>query len=317
MKEGKFVISLDFELVWGIFDHISLPNKKAYFQNTLYVIPRILELFEKNNCKVTWATVGMLLNENWEQWRAMIPEDKPSYNNKNLDAYTFGLTHEKSGYDHFFFAPQLVKRILATPGQELATHTYSHYYCQEEGQTLEQFETDLDVALKMTKKLEVAIQSIVFPRNQFNQNYVNACVSRGIVNLRSNPDSWFWQDKKAVTMQAKVMRTLDTVIPFTKTSYSWNKIIRTSHTEQPSSRFLKPLNAISFINDVRLKRIFNEMVWAAKNGEVYHLWWHPHNFGTSPNESLKQLELILEHFRYLRENFNMQSCTMGDLSFVK
>jgi hypothetical protein len=58
MKPGTLVISLDFELVWGIFDHITLKDKVTYFDNTLNVIPQMLELFEQNRVEVTWATVG-------------------------------------------------------------------------------------------------------------------------------------------------------------------------------------------------------------------------------------------------------------------
>ena len=64
MEKGTLVISLDFELIWGIFDHADIVNKKDYFDNTLKVIPKILDCFEKNGVKATWATVGMLFNEN-------------------------------------------------------------------------------------------------------------------------------------------------------------------------------------------------------------------------------------------------------------
>lgn len=40
MKKGTLVISLDFELIWGIFDHADIVNRKEYFDNTLQVIPK-------------------------------------------------------------------------------------------------------------------------------------------------------------------------------------------------------------------------------------------------------------------------------------
>jgi hypothetical protein len=49
MKKGALVISLDFELVWGLFDHITIQDKVTYFDNTLMVIQRLLDIFEKNN----------------------------------------------------------------------------------------------------------------------------------------------------------------------------------------------------------------------------------------------------------------------------
>ena len=56
MKKGTLVISLDFELVWGIFDHIEIKDKVAYFDNTLAAIPQMLALFEKNNINVDLYT---------------------------------------------------------------------------------------------------------------------------------------------------------------------------------------------------------------------------------------------------------------------
>lgn len=53
MKKGALVISLDFELVWGVFDHIQIKNKVSYFNNTLLAIPQMLALFEKNAINVT------------------------------------------------------------------------------------------------------------------------------------------------------------------------------------------------------------------------------------------------------------------------
>lgn len=56
---GQFVISLDFELLWGVRDH---SNKQAYGQNVLGArdaVPRMLELFEGHGIRATWATGGL------------------------------------------------------------------------------------------------------------------------------------------------------------------------------------------------------------------------------------------------------------------
>ena len=66
MENGALVISLDFELLWGVFDKVDWRDKKKYFQNTRRVIPEILRLFEQYEISSTWATVGMLFNKYWE-----------------------------------------------------------------------------------------------------------------------------------------------------------------------------------------------------------------------------------------------------------
>lgn len=310
---GKLVISLDFELVWGIFDHIDLPKKQAYFENTLSVIPEMLKCFEQHQMKVTWATVGMLFNQNWEEWLANHPKNLPSYQNKKLDAYGYGLAHQHSGFDRYFFAPDLIQRILLTPGQELATHTYSHYYCLENGQTAVQFKEDLDLAIKMAKQVGVKLQSLVFPRNQWNEQYLSLCAERGITQLRSNPSVWYWQDTSSATIAKKLFRTGDAYLPLCSKSYTSKEVKSSLVTAQPASRFLRPHHSISLLNKMRLSRIKNEMLLAAKKEEIYHLWWHPHNFGDFPKQSMETLVEIAKWYVHLHHNYGFESVTMATI----
>jgi len=316
MEKGKFVISLDFELVWGVFDHITLTDKVAYFDNTLEVIPKMLACFEKHQLHVTWATVGMLFNQNWEEWLGNKPVEIPTYTNTKLDAYVYGLQHQHLGLDRFFFAPELIKLIQKTPGQELATHTYSHYYCLESGQTKTQFEQDLDKAVIMASNFGATLHSLVFPRNQWNPDYLVSCQERGITQLRSNPDAWYWKDTSQSTLATKLFRTGDAYLPLGSTSYSMENVKIDLVTAQPASRFLRPHHRLSLLNSLRLQRIKNEMLQAAKLGEVYHLWWHPHNFGNHPAESMVVLHEIASWFTLLHEKYGMESVPMKDLTSV-
>jgi hypothetical protein len=56
------------------------------------------------------------------------------------------------------------------------------------------------------------------------------------------------------------------------------------------------------------------MTYAAKRGEVFHLWWHPHNFGINQKENLKFLNSILQHYTFLKEKYGFESLSMNDLS---
>ena len=314
MKKGALVISLDFELVWGIFDHIEINDKVAYFNNTLQAIPQMLALFEKHHINVTWATVGMLFNENWDEWFANIPEVIPTYDKAVLNPYGYGKTHQRSGYDHFFFAPQLIRDIQSVKGQELGTHTYSHYYCLEKGQTVEQFAADIQQAVFIAQKFSIELKSLVFPRNQFNKEYLAVCREMCIETVRTNPDSWYWDTTKPDTLLSKLARTGDAYLPLGKKSFDVKTIIPDRVTCQPASRFLRPQHVLSILNSARLNRITNEMIQAAKIGEVYHLWWHPHNFGIDTGNAIKTLGTILEVFKQCQEKYGMESLTMKQLS---
>ena len=71
-----------------------------------------------------------------------------------------------------------------------------------------------------------------------------------------------------------------------------------------ASRMLRPYSPkLSFLEGLRLKRIKKEMTYAAKKGEMYHLWWHPHNFGANMEENLRFLESILQTYKSCNEKY--------------
>lgn len=243
MKQSHLVISLDFELLWGVFDKVKPAEKEQYFRNTRDVIPETLALFSSYNIRCTWATVGMLFNENGDQWIENQPATLPNYQNQKLSAYRFYKENKDKIDDYFCFANQLISGIKKTKGQEIGTHTYSHYYCLEDGQNLASFKADLKMASKLAKKNGIELKSLVFPRNQFNTEYLRACKELGITSVRSNPSNWYWRDTQKDNLQQKIFRTADAYIGQKDKSYDLEDIdIEYSHLpiQQPASRLLRP-----------------------------------------------------------------------------
>lgn len=314
-----FTISLDFELYWGVFDKVVLENRKQYFQNTRAIVPELLNLFTREEVHVTWATVGMLLADNWQDWQELQPAQKPTYENSQLSAYRMRDVYaSKTELDVNFFAPELVAQVAQTPFQELATHTYCHYYCKEQGQTLEQFRADLQAAKRIANAKGLpAPASLVFPRNQFNQEYLRVCFEEGITSVRSNPKDWFWKDTVEDKLLNKIFRTGDGYLPLgQRTSFPLPALEQEAGMPLaiPASRFLRPVNGTrDFLNNLRLQRILNEMTEAAKRKECYHLWWHPHNFGDHPEKSMADLRSIISHYKQLQQQYGMVSMTMQEI----
>ena len=88
---GQLIVSLDFELFWGMLDCSTL---EAYGGNVMGgrgAIPRLLKLFEQYNIHATWATVGFLFGENYEDLKQYFPEEvlRPTYEDPRLDAYSW------------------------------------------------------------------------------------------------------------------------------------------------------------------------------------------------------------------------------------
>ena len=315
-ENGYFVISLDFELLWGVFDKVDYKQKKTYFKNTRKIILEILNLFLEYDIHCTWATVGMLFNNNWEEWKMNTPEILPDYENIDLSAYDYGKALKSKDTESFCFAQDLILRIQSTENQEIGTHTYSHYYCLEKGQTIESFRADLSQAITVAKAMGIELKSLVFPRNQFNEEYLKVCLDLGIENVRSNPNNWYWKDTQSTSLKIKLFRSGDAYLGLKDKSYSIDelKTKKDIPLAQKASRLLRPYSSNNILNTLKINRIKSEMTYAAINNEIYHLWWHPHNFGENPVENLKDLKEILDHYRFCKEKYKFQSVTMNELN---
>jgi hypothetical protein len=138
-----------------------------------------------------------------------------------------------------------------------------------------------------------------------------------ITSVRSNPRDWFWNiETRDETAWKRLNRGLDAYFPVgKKNTYTLDSIDKRVDLPLclPASRLLRPYRPKEFfLNSFKINRIKTEMTRAAKAGEVYHLWWHPHNFGWYPEESLAGLQEILKRFSFCVDQYKMTSLTMAE-----
>jgi hypothetical protein len=317
-----FTISLDFELHWGGFEKWPLEDYRQYFLNTRRLIPEMLKLFGQNGIHVTWAGVGMLFHSDRAALLKNAPQLRPSYGDKELSAYDYierkgiGISEDD---DPFHFAGSIVSEIVNTPFQELGSHTFAHFYCNEPGQSIDQFKADLRAAQAAARPFKRTLRSLVFPRNQFNEEYLKACYEEGIRAVRDNPRDWFWniQSTQRESRWKRLNRGVDAYWPIgKKNTYALDSIVRREGFPLciPASRLLRPYRPGElYLNTMKVDRVKTEMERAAMKNEVYHLWWHPHNFGNYPDESMEGLKRILDGFKKCQEKYGMQSMNMGEI----
>lgn len=320
MNTGKFIISLDFELMWGVRDNRTIDNYGASILGVRPALDQMLEVFEQYKIRATFAVVGFLFHKNRINLYENIPTLKPSYLDVNLSPYTDlkSFLGEDESEDPYYFGYSLVQKIKNKDVHEIATHTYCHYYCLEEGQTISQFEEDLKYAIAIANLHGIGIKSIVFPRNQFNDDYLNVCKKLGITSFRGNEKSSVYRSSNGVgqTLMRRALRLLDSYINITgHHCHEYEKMKESTPFNIPSSRFLRPYSAkLVLLDRLKFLRIKNAMTYAAKNNLMYHLWWHPHNFGSNCVENIRFLEKILKHYEFLNGKYKFQSITMEELS---
>ncbi len=307
--KGVFIVSLDYELFWGMQDVIALDRYKDNVLGTYTVIPKLLDLFERFEIHSTWATVGMMHANGVEDLRGYIPAVLPTYKRTIVNTYgCLDAIEDKDGlWDRYFFASDMIDKIQKHAGVEIGSHTFSHYYCDESGQTKDQFINDI-VSDKRIRGC-VQIRSFVFPRNQSIKEYIDVIEREGISVYRGVEDNWIHRIKSKLLM--RTLRLVDTYIPITGT----NEYIPESNScmNLHGSRMFKPYNPkLKIFEKLKMHRIKNQMLNAAKNNKAFHLWFHPHNIGINQDINLEQLEFIFEYYKYLKEVFGFESMNMRE-----
>ena len=309
MNTGIFIISLDFELQYGMEDSVREDTEER-LNNTRIIIPQMLKLFRNHSIHVTWATVGKLCAQDKMDMQRYYPEHKPSYDNKILSTYEYddiiGIDEEK---DFKHYALGLIYEIQKVPFQEIASHTFSHYYCNERGHKNQQFYDDLSSCKEiMLNNIGVVPQSIVFPKNEINYEYVKVLNQLGIKSYRGAPNGFIYGKniwlKPIRFLNAYVGSSKDGVYDLQKNSNPLN--IKASAFLRPYSQKLRVLEPL------KIYRIKRQMKYAAQNNKVFHLWWHPHNFGKNSQKNMQQLEELLLYFEVLKKKYGMMSLNMAE-----
>lgn len=310
---GTLIVSLDFELFWGMLDVCTLEDYQANVLGGRKAIPQLLKLFQKYNIHATWATVGFMFAENREELKRYFPEPQllPSYANEALNPYTWfdniGANEQEAPC---FYAPSLIRLVSETPGQEIGSHTFCHYYCRERGQTVEQFAADMRAAKTIAADHGYDVTSVILPRNQSEPEYTQVLRETGFTAYRDEEHDWI--HKLKWTMLLRALRLADAYLPVTGyggyTPGMENGLCNLVGTRVYRAIFPR----LRFLEGLKLHRIKMQVRHAAKKGLTYHLWWHPHNLGLETQTHLNQLEELFAYYTELKEKYGMESLNMRE-----
>lgn len=316
-KFGALVISLDFEIHWGVRDLKSAEGDyRPHLLGERQSVPAMLELFREFEVAATWATVGFLFARSKDDLEKYKPPILPEYKNARLFPYDQEVGDDEAA-DLLHYAPSLIELVRQTPRQEIGTHTYSHYYCLEAGQTRESFAADLQSAVSIAADYGIRPTSIVFPRNQHNPAYEDVLREQKIVCFRGNPNAWMYQVSETNGRNPffRAARLADAYVNLSGTNTSkWEDVWNGNETANvPASFFLRPFSIkMKGLESLRFKRLSESVRYAAKNKEIFHLWWHPHNLGVNLDENIGFLRKLLEVYSECRDRYGMQSLTMTE-----
>ena len=208
---GNFIISLDFELFWGVSENKTIEKYGPNIYKTRNVVIKILNLFKKFNIEATWATVGFLFFNDIKSLNEYLIKNKIQkiiYQNKDLNNYC--LLNDFSSLDkRYLFAKDLVHKIIESDGQELASHTFSHMYTLEKGISIKDVQTDVYMMVKLFEELGLSLNSIVFPRNQYHKEVIDIVSNNKIRTFRGNQNSYLYKPSLNQGLIKRFLRLLD------------------------------------------------------------------------------------------------------------
>ena len=125
---GAFVISLDFELFWGVRDKRTISGYGPNILGVRRAIPGMLDLFQSRGIACTWATVGFLFCADKSELLASFPQLRPRYRDLRLspyndladlgrdeesDPYRYGISVRSSADEHCISAQSNRRRASA------------------------------------------------------------------------------------------------------------------------------------------------------------------------------------------------------------
>ena len=312
MSHSTFIVSLDFELFWGMQDCMDLTEYETNILGGREAIPQMLELFQKHDIHATWATVGFLFAKNEADLRTFFPDPLPTYANKRLSAYRcFGSIGTDEASAPCYYGASLIQQIASTPNQEIGSHTFSHYYCREAGQTPHQFRADMEAAKAIAADAGYNLRAVVLPRNQCEPEYTQVLAELGFTSYRDEENDWIHENVKFRPL-LRILRLADVYLPLTGQGCYLPKT-ENGIVNLVGSRMYKPyFKPLFFLERLKIRRIKKQMLHAAKNGLTFHLWWHPHNVGIHTDFHMQQLEELLRYYDTLRETYGMRSLNMSE-----
>ena len=318
-RPGALVISLDFELHWGIRDHVTRDDALfGRLPEARKAVRDMLDVFTARQIRATWATVGFLFASTRDELDACLPDERPAYRRGELDPYVeaIGVDEER---DPEHLAGSLVELISCGDGQEVGSHTFSHYYCLEAGQNEATFRADLAaaqaIALRPRPEADQsgAAPQPVEPRLREGGPgpgvplHPRPPTGHGAIELTGRAE----RSPSRGQVGRHVHRSLASSDDGVERRPACVGPLRRAGQRVLASVRARPQAARI---PARVARLRSGLRHAAQHGRIFHLWWHPHNFSQHQPENFAVLEQVLDEFDRLAVAEGMQSLTMSDVS---
>jgi len=261
---GKLTISIDLELAWGVWDHVTPEDLRLAESAERPICAALIDLFDRHQVPATWAVVAALLDE--------------------------ASAAARPGAQACWFAPDIVERLRRnTAGHEIGSHSGRHIYF--DGASAEAARADLDFARDIHRAHGLAFDSFVFPRGAAGHLDVVAGVGLKVFNYADV--GWVETARRFGRRIGQVANLADKLLPVPPSPARAER--RGALIHIPKSMLLMGRNGPRrfVLPAVTRAKLEAGLRRAQASGGIFHIWFHPSNFYYRGAEQLATLDWFL------------------------
>ncbi|MEZ5787183.1 MAG: polysaccharide deacetylase family protein [Xanthobacteraceae bacterium] len=264
MAKGTLTISIDLELAWGVWDRVT-PEALHFAENAERPIcAALIDLFDRYDVPVTWATVAALLD----------PKS----------------AEERPGPASCWYAPDVIEQIQrASARHEIGSHGGRHIDLA--AAAAPEADADLHFAGELHRRHGLPFRSFVFPRNRIGN--LAAVARAGLQVFRGRDVGWTNAAGRGGRWAAKAANLADKALPIAPCAVAPQR--EAALINLPGSMLLIGRNGPRrfVLPTVTRAKLAMGLDRAIRDGATFHLWFHPSNFYYRRNEQLDTLAHFL------------------------
>lgn len=309
--QASFVLSLDTELIWGIFHQMSPEQFAAGYPDVRNTIRAILELLERYEIAATWAVVGHLFLDRCERDGAGVAHPEmvhPSQSFWREDWYSRDPCSSLAR-DSLWYGPDILDMIQgAKVDQEIGSHSFAHPRYGDRELTREAAASDLDACLAVARARGIELRSFVYPGNA--EAYHDLLAARGFTAFRgTGPEEDRIRSlprlaQRPARLASQILGTTPLVSrPVERLPGLWDIPASMLLLTRAGPRRLSTHRA-------RVRKVRSGIAAARRTGGIFHLWTHPWNLADDPGFHLGVLRDILAHVAQERDAGHLRVETM-------
>jgi hypothetical protein len=312
VSKGVFVVSVDTELGWGRGTLRDLVRYIPRLKETRGAISEILKMCERHRVAFTWAIVGGLLGDNSvnppfrQIMSPQVPYPQPHCSRNHQISLEDG---------YLWYGRDIVNSIRnCQMPQEIGCHSFSHISYDEQNCSVAAASSDLEHCRKMFGALGLSCQTFIFPLNKVG--HLALLPRHGFICYRG-PEPNTQSQPKFLPSFLRAFQLVYRVIG--GPSLTRPSIVLEDLVNIPASMFfrvpeIKSLFIWRKILDLQVRIAQQGLLRAARRGLVFHLWFHPFQFGFRSQEMLAALDGVLSLAIKLRGANRIEILTMSQLA---